>query len=294
MTTLVKEKFKCFAEEEYIPPPVISVKQIIEDIPIIVSAAHAQNFEQSIAMLQSVIGNLTRQHPSIYMVLYDIGLTEVQNETLYSLSENVAMEIRRFPFSEYPAQLQRIKSGALKPVLIELVLAEYDFVMWVGSSIRFNLNGKLDILFDLAKSVKSGIIVLDGKTHLRSKATKDLVMQTVREEPIFYEYSRELNTDWMLVNRRTDVMETVITPWVKCAVRRKCFFSKRTVSEHPCSTSGKTTDSSTVTGSREDVEDGCNIDRSVLSVILYKIHEGCINAYLFTTQMINYNMDFCS
>ncbi|XP_033759701.1 uncharacterized protein LOC117341935 [Pecten maximus] len=233
MSTLVKEKLKCFTEEEYIPPLIPAVKEV-EDLPVIVSAAHAHNFDQSMIMLQTVLVNLTRQHPSIYVIFYDIGLTETQNDTLYSWSKDVAMEIRRFPFFEYPAQLQRIESGALKPIILDLVLVEYDFVMWVGSSLRFNSDGSLNILFDLARSAKSGIIVLDSRELLKSKATKDIVTQSVRDEPIFYEYTRELNTDWLLINRRTGVMETVISPWMKCAVKRKCFFSKQTISAHPC------------------------------------------------------------
>ncbi|XP_060063870.1 uncharacterized protein LOC132544311 [Ylistrum balloti] len=291
MLNLVKEKLHCFEDEEYIPPVLPMVKEI-DDLPIVVSAAHAKNFDQSIAMLQTVLVHLTRQHPSMHVIFYDIGLTEIQNDTLFSLPNSATIEIRRFPFSKYPSQLQRIHSGALKPVILEEVLVEYDFVMWVGPSLRFHSDGKLDILFDLGRSAKSGIIVLDGVKHLNAKATRDLVIHSVRDEPIFYEYSRELNTEWLLVNRRTDVMETVITPWVKCAVRRKCFSSQQTISAHPCGvTRGIRTNK---TAYSEDQVEGCNIDRSVLSVMLYKLYDGCIHAYMFTKKMINYDITICS
>ncbi|XP_021373339.1 uncharacterized protein LOC110463231 isoform X2 [Mizuhopecten yessoensis] len=296
LSILIKEKIDCLKEEEHIPPPVPLVKKI-EDLPVIVTAAHAQNFDQSMAMLQTVLRNLKQQHPSLHVIFYDIGLTDTQNDTLYNLSNDTAFEVRRFPFSEYPAHFQRIDSGALKPILVQLVLGDYDFVMWVGSSLRFHTDGNLNILFDFARSAKSGIIVLDGLELLKSKATRDLVRLSVRDEPIFYEYSRELNTNWLLVNRRTDVMETVIIPWIKCAVKRKCFFSQQTVYAHPCGVSneiGSKWSQRNVTRRLEDGANGCDIDRSVLSVILYKLHEGCRFAYMFTKKMINYDITICS
>lgn len=291
MLNLIYGKLDCYENAEYVVPTPPHIMEV-EDIPVIVTAAHEHNFDQSIKMLQTVLVNLTFQHPGLSVIFYDTGLTEEQNDTLFYITRDATVDIRRFPFTEYPTQLQRVNSGAIKPVILRQVLSEYNFVMWVGPGLRFHSPGSLKLLFDFSRSASSGLVALDSTDLLKGKATADLVKHSVRDEPIYYEYAREINTDWLVITRATAVMETIIKPWVRCAVKRKCFFSKQTLLAHPCKDTHAQTGSDRVRRAEAD-RMGCDIDRSVLSVILYKIHDGCTAAYTFSPTVINYNITIC-
>ncbi|KAK3097994.1 hypothetical protein FSP39_015138 [Pinctada imbricata] len=175
-------------------------------VPVIVTAASANHFEE----VQGLIEMLMTRYKGFKLIFYDIGLESNQVSV-------IKCEFRRFPFSKYPEYFRILRNYVWKPLIIQLVLIEYDFVLWMDASVR--LNGlPLEELFEEAR--KTGIKILRGyglivkQTHLNT-------FKALEEKPCMFQ-GQELQATWIIVSRTNFTLRAILKPWVSCALQYGC------------------------------------------------------------------------
>ncbi|KAK3098891.1 hypothetical protein FSP39_024018 [Pinctada imbricata] len=179
-------------------------------VPVIVTAASANHFEE----VQGLIEMLMTRYKGFKLIFYDIGL---ESNQVSVIKRHCKCEFRRFPFSKYPEYFRILRNYVWKPLIIQLVLIEYDFVMWMDASVRLN-GSPLEELFEEAR--KTGIKILRGyglivkQTHLNT-------FKALEEKPCMFQ-GQELQTTWIIVSRTNFTLRAIMKPWVSCALQYGC------------------------------------------------------------------------
>ena len=105
------------------------------------------------------------KYPNLKLVVYNKGLSKVHVVTLQKMCN---CDVRYFPFETYPVHMRHSRCFAQKPIIIQTVLHEHDFIMCLDTSIRLR---NVDPYFQKAK--RYGIQVIQGlgsisvRTHSR-------------------------------------------------------------------------------------------------------------------------------
>jgi len=181
---------------------------------VVVTAASSNHFGALVYLLKS-LKNLDA--PTYF---YDIGLSQEELKQLKQLWWS-NLVIRSFNFSEYPDYFNiHINAGefAWKPVIVEEVFTESTSdVLWVDAGCYFH---------DLKQIQKQ---IHKEKLLFVSQSSGDVKQWT---HPKMVEYfglnfsdvQNKHNADATLIGfpRDSDVYETVILPWVDCAMHKEC------------------------------------------------------------------------
>ncbi|KAK3083310.1 hypothetical protein FSP39_019165 [Pinctada imbricata] len=182
--------------------------------PVFVTAASSNHFGELQDLIENLRTNVTRNNETMKMIIYDIGLNETQSQLVRKICE---CEYRLFPFYDYPSYFKILINYTWKPVIIQLVLIEYDFVMWIDSSVRFN-GSPLSPLYEEARTVE--VKILHGwdpiirNTHLNT-------FNALGEAPCMFK-RREIQAGWILVKRTNFTLRAIMKPWVSCALQFGC------------------------------------------------------------------------
>jgi len=140
------------------------------------------------------------------------------------------------------------------------MLAEYGFVWWLDSSVRFKSR---DITHALSEARKNGILY---NTHHDVRNTLGIVKQTdprtfsfLREDSCKFRPFSEISATTILVHY-SNVTWSVIKAWVTCALDKHCIAPEGTRRKINCNT--------------KDPSDGrCHrFDQSVLGILLRRVH----------------------
>jgi len=188
---------------------------ISTSFPVLVTAASFEHFKESQGLIRSYHNKLLPLHKNIKLIFYDIGLTKPQRDLMVKYCR---CEVRMFPKEEFPEHVSNIRTYTWKPIVIQLLLMEYETVMWADSSIRF-LGTSLDN--DFLQSREKGIRVMIGSSALINIQTKKESFDYLREDPCLYDMP-EIQTGLLVVNRNNFIMTSVMKPWVSCALSFGC------------------------------------------------------------------------
>ncbi|KAL3883571.1 hypothetical protein ACJMK2_029822 [Sinanodonta woodiana] len=146
---------------------------------------------------------------------------QAQMQNLHSVvKKHCRCEYRLFPFDKYPEHLKILKGYTFKPLIAQIVLNEYGFVMWIDASIRF-LTGDLDSLFEMA--MKDGIKIISGGLGVGYR-TDSATFKFLREDPCLIADKNEIQTGFFLIYRTRFTIETILRPWVSCALTSGCMY----------------------------------------------------------------------
>ena len=167
-----------------------------------------------------MIGSVQKYLPHTKIIVYDIGLTAEERESVSTLCN---VELRSFNFNKYPPHVKRnIRNFAWKPLILqELVDEEYDVILYGDASLRVtahNIGTALQCLLDFPfLDVMQMNISIISTTH-------DQMIKYFEFPP-----SRQYMAHWgtiqgggwfLLVNDLT--REKLIAPWVDCALHKEC------------------------------------------------------------------------
>ncbi|KAJ8049104.1 hypothetical protein HOLleu_01695 [Holothuria leucospilota] len=150
------------------------------------------------------------------------------------------VQVRRFPFENYPAHVKKLKTYAFKPTLINLVLNEFGVIYYGDASIRF-----MKPLFELLpESVGhhgflGQIRCFDPKVSSRSKygchhdyhLTKNEMYAKIGVKKTEYYNSHfaspALSGGLMLLVNSTTLQTKIMKPWLRCAFDLACIAPTR-------------------------------------------------------------------
>jgi hypothetical protein len=130
-------------------------------------------------------------------------------------------EIRTFEFDQYPDHVKDLKGYTWKPIIIQLLLREYNFIIWNDASVRYN--GKQYGLETVFKDTrKHGLQIMGGgKSSITSRTSKN-TFEVLKEDPCTFSNYVEVQATWMFFQRSALIVYAVMRPWVACALHYGC------------------------------------------------------------------------
>jgi hypothetical protein len=187
--------------------------------PVIATAASSNHFHEIQGLIRDYHTNLLPLYPDMKLILYDLGLS---TKHIKQMNKHCKCEVRRFPFHMFPDHIRMINGYGWKPLIIQLLLREFDFVMWTDASVRFNGN-PLDKLFKGANKI--GVQAIPGWGSIAVR-TNSRTFSVLTEQPCLFDYP-EFEATWMAFKRSEFTLTAVMRPWVSCALQYGCMDFKR-------------------------------------------------------------------
>jgi hypothetical protein len=96
--------------------------------------------------LQDAIASVQNWHPSMRIIVYDLGLRKCEADHLSNLHN---VEVIPFPFQQYPPHVRNIHNYAWKGLAINMTLQTYEIVFWMDASVRLKAPLTDKVLQDL-------------------------------------------------------------------------------------------------------------------------------------------------
>lgn len=189
-----------------------SQKSSKANIPTFVTAFSDNHFEEFIAVANSLNRLKRTKYPELTLIVYDIGL----NKDRFSKVQRMCnCSVRKFPFELYPEHVRNSRGYTWKPIIIQTMLQESDFVMWLDTSIRLK---NIEPYFEKARRLGFQVLYGDGSIAMR---TQKRLFEHLQEEPCLFNY-KETQTGVVIVSRSCITLKYIMRPWVACALEYGC------------------------------------------------------------------------
>lgn len=230
----------------------ITSKVVDSPYPILASATSSNHYNEIQGLIRDYHQNLLPLYPNMKLILYDLGLNKNQLE---QMKKYCKCEVRQFPFHSFPNHIRSLSGFGWKPLIIQLLLIEFDFLMWADASVRFNGN-PLNKLIDGAKEVGVQIIPGWGSIAVR---TNPRTFAAFGEQMCMFDYP-ELEATWMAFKRSEFTLTAVMKPWVSCALQYGCMDFDKSKSYLRCPR-----------GKKQRLGSCHRFDQSVIGIILTRL-----------------------
>ena len=199
-------------------PITIDAKTPFFDLVVPVTGASSNHFGE----LMTNVNFFPTRFPGTKLFCYDIGLQESEVDQLKKLPHVI---YRKFDFNKYPPHIKNLRLYAWKPLIIQELLAEFDGVMWIDTSVK--VYGDLTHVLERLVHLKSGILFflkLRPPTHSIAAAVDPGMMEYF---PLTPQGKTYLVTDMLpgatiLVFNTADVQEHVMKWASVCALVKDC------------------------------------------------------------------------
>ena len=210
-----------------VTPPwdtIVSVGEMYKHM-VIATSFSSNHFKEAKDMIASV----QKCFPNKTIIVYDLGL-KPDHKTEVSSYCNV--ELRPFPFDEYPPHVKQLHNFAWKPIIVKRLSQEYDVIMYGDTSLRTK---SCDITQALAHLFKFPLLSAYPISHRAIEFTPDGMIKYLGYPP-----SRKSIADigsvqggcWLMW-ANSIMREKLIEPWLDCALHQECIAPKGAVPS-PC------------------------------------------------------------
>ena len=197
------------------------LKKTNKEVPVIVTGASSNHFEESLESLDNIQNILMKKmYPDreIILIYYDLGLNISEYE---AIKRKCNCDIRAFPFDIFPTHFRNLSNFAWKPAIIRRMLHEEDFVMWVDTSIRFVEDKNIESAFRKARV--NGIQCMLGDGTIAERTMPETISYFKQDPKILMRYV-EIQGGFGIYSRSRFTLETVVNPWVHCALHEHCIW----------------------------------------------------------------------
>lgn len=191
------------------------------EIPVLVGGCSSNHFHENLGLVRNLNTVLRPAYPTTKLFFFDLGLQPNQVSQLKGVCNCTVVP---FPFDKFPSHVRDLFGYCWKPLIIQLMLQTYRFVMWMDTSVRFKTSD-LDPLFIQAK--EQGVVSKHDVHLLPSHILADTFI-FLQEQPCLFRNCREFEAALLLFhsdNRLT--YEYIFQPWVKCALIEDCMKTKQ-------------------------------------------------------------------
>lgn len=190
------------------------------ELPVIVTGASMNHMHEVEALFERLNTLVRPDYPSIKVYFYDLGLTSWQRAEVKEICDCTVIS---FPFERYPPHVRRLNNYSWKPLIIAMMLKNFQFVLWIDSSIQIQ-TAYLDPLFKRAKA-KGVIAKYDG--FLLPSHTHQDTYKFLGETPCVFRESGEFSASFLLFHTENKIIrDYLIKPWVACALIEDCMRTK--------------------------------------------------------------------
>lgn len=207
----------------------IKIAEVKDDQnPVVVTAIQANHFSMAVGLIERLTTNMK---PKLKIVVYDIGMTRDQRNTVCAGNK---CEIKDFPFDLYPSFLEDyLPANAWKPVVIQMALQEYGFVIWMDTAV-FLPDGNLQAGIDIARKegIAAGYRKIAHPDINLAYETDSRTFTILGEEPCAFKETYRYNAALLFIKRTELTYKYIMKPWVSCALTLTCiaadhkFYSK--------------------------------------------------------------------
>lgn len=206
-------------------------ESVSNEIPVIVTAGSTRFIPRFRNLFRSIEKSLLPFYKNVKIIFYDLGMSHTALEELKNMC--LQCEIRLFPFHMFPPYCKDdLKNYIWKPLIIHKALQEFDFVMWVDSSVEFRGGRKVfDDIFSRAKTVGVQLVSLDNipkELGPISYMTKAETFRFLNESLEDFVKFPEVEANRLIFKRTPFIMNAIIRPWVGCALTENCMGDKHT------------------------------------------------------------------
>lgn len=198
------------------------------DEPVVVTATSANHISLATALIERMASSMT---PKLKVIVYDVGMTEDQRKKICSDGK---CEVKQFPFDAYPDFLEDyLPSCAWKPVVIQMALQEFGFVIWMDSAV-YVPDGNLQAGIDIARreGIAAGHKMVANPDINLAYETDARTFTALGEEPCAFKNTFRFNAALIFIKRTAFTYKYVMRPWVSCSLTKNCisadnkFYSK--------------------------------------------------------------------
>lgn len=181
-------------------------------LPTFVTALSNNHFEESVGLFNSLNILKNQSFPELTVIVYDIGLTREKASMVQGMCN---CSVRTFPFEAYPRHVRNLRGYTWKPIIIQMMLQEFDFVSWLDTSIRLK-----DAIPYFKRARRHGIMVLYGYGSIAVR-TQQRLFKHFNEDQCMFNYP-ETQTGVVIVSRSCTTLKYIMRPWVACALEYGC------------------------------------------------------------------------
>ena len=181
-------------------------------IPTFVTGLSDNHYGEFLGSLRILNEMKRNKYPKMKLIVFELGLSMKNSIKIRQLCN---CSIRKFPFEVYPQHVRNLVGFTWKPIIIQTVLQESDFVLWLDSSIRLN---NTDPYFQKAKQYGFQGLKGDGSISVR---TNHRLFDVLGENPCDFNYP-EAQGGLVLIARSCLTLTFIMRPWVSCALEYGC------------------------------------------------------------------------
>ena len=211
-----------------------SIEHNVSPLPTIVTALSSNHFKEALYLLTNIM-HVVMSTRKTRLIIYDIGLTELENLQLRAFLHNLKCTtcfVRAFPFDMFPEHVKNIRGYTWKPLIISMSLKSYPYIMWVDTSVR--VYASIFKLFEKGTQCHVQLLQLLMSINAISIQTGRKTMKFLGLNKSDYESRPMIQAGWGLYRRTLIVMERIIKPWVACALTFGCMVTDTDNRTLPC------------------------------------------------------------
>lgn len=195
---------------------------------VVVTAFSQNHFKEALG----IIGTSQHMMPDKKIIVYDLGI-EVKTKQIVKSFCNV--ELRPFPFKDYPNFVKNLLVYSWKPIIINMTLNEFGAIYWGDAGVRFkkslkqllpytrNHHGYMALMHSFDPKVKSKIKHQYFYTHPLMFSYLGINRTEYYEEQ---NASPHPTANRQLFINSTTLQTKIVRPLVKCALDLDCIKPK--------------------------------------------------------------------
>lgn len=183
-------------------------------LPVFVTALSSSDIHLVLSFMKS----LQHHFPNQTLIVYDLGLSPSELQTLNKLCNLTSCVLRQFSFDTYPSHVQNLKLFAYRPIIIQEVLDQAGAVLWLDVHYMFTSN-EIESVSQQAQKEGLASWSINQPTSALTHPRMFDYFHTHQEKYFFH---RMVQPSHLLLYNTNIIHQQLMLPWVKCALVSDC------------------------------------------------------------------------
>ncbi len=195
----------------------------------VVTAISSNHFPEAQDMIYSVQRNI----PNTKIYVYDLGLSSSERSKLRDLC---FVEVRTFPFKQYPPHFRRLHDNeAWKPIIINELAKEYDVILYGDASTRIKKPVKGELIpYLMDFPYVAGEVVFHPVISVTPPEMYNYLGLHLTRSQALKAMPKEFATTMLCVWMNKLMREKFLKYWIDCALHEECMSPKGYIRKTTC------------------------------------------------------------
>jgi hypothetical protein len=171
----------------------------------------------SILHLQNIASVLSSN-----LVIYDLGISESDLQTLSTFCNSSKCTIITQDFSQYPSYIFDDKLRLFRALIIKHALSKYKTILFTGNDIR--LRGSAKVFNEIRKKAEetSDVVSLEIKKLPITSNTHPRLFDYFDSDADSFLFVRQVTLDAVFFHSSKFLDDKILLPWIKCILTPQC------------------------------------------------------------------------